>query len=443
MADLIFPLKEQFKKALAKFQGHYDIIVLGAGPAGLSFATSAHDCGEKSILIIEKEKHLGGVLNHCLSDGFGEDTFAENLTGKEYVSRLVDMVEKRRIDYKLNTTVLSVTEDKCVYTVSPKGGLVFYKAKAIVYALGAHEVPRGSLCIPGSRPNGVYPAGTIQKMGSERKKLGLKNVVIFGSNDVGLSASHALSHDGINVQMIVEPHSYFRGGDTNKKKSLDEHNIPLKLSHTIVQILGKPQIESVVIAACRENGDVIEGTEQEVPCDALLISMGLSPENTILEEANVQISPYTKGPITNDKGETSVKGIFAIGNALFIHDKVDRIVRESIRVAIDVVKSIRASENSNVEITTKACSIPVTFDENILYLQPERIDSENADDNIPVSIRPKCERENCKILVKFDDTVYSAVYKHVLHTNAISTVYIAKADLINANAKSIQVLIEK
>lgn len=441
MANLISPLKEQFKKALAKFQGHYDIIVLGAGPAGLSFATSAYDCGERSILIIEKEKRLGGVLNHCLSDGFGEETFAENLTGKEYVSRLVDMAEKRRIDYKLNTTVLSVTEDKCVYTVSPKNGLVFYKAKVIVYALGAHEVPRGSLCIPGSRPNGVYSAGTIQKMGSERKKLGLKNVVIFGSNDVGLAAAHALTHDGINVKMIIEPRSYFRGGDTNKQKSLDDHNIPLRLSHTIVQILGKPQIEKVVVAKCNENGEVIKGTEEEISSDALLISMGLSPENTILEEANIAISPYTKGPVTNDKGETSIKGIFAIGNALFIHDKVDRIVRESIHAAINVVKSIRASENTE-SVPKGKYRISVASDDNILYTVPELIDVENADDNIAISIRPKYEKKNTKIVVKFDGMPYSTVLKPVLHTNAITTVYIAKNDLKNCNATRVEVSIE-
>lgn len=443
MPKFISPLKEQLKKTIAKFHGSYDVIILGAGPSGLSVATSIYDGGVKSILIIEKEETLGGVLNHCISDGFGEETFATNLTGKEYVSRLVDMVHSRRIDYKTKTTVLNITDDKCVYTVSPTNGLVFYKAKVIVYALGAHEVPRGSLFIPGTRPNGVFSAGTIQKMGDSKEKFNFKNVVIFGSNDVGLSASHTLTHNGVNVKMVVEPHSYIRGGDKNKLKSIDEHNIPLKLSHTIVQILGKPNIEKVVIASCDRKGNVIPHTEEEVPCDALLISMGLSPESDIIRDCGATISSSTLGPIVNDKNETTIPGIFSVGNASFIHDNVDRIVRECIRTAINVVKYIKGQSLENGSEKQQKV-VFVEKDNHFLYVAPEKIDVDTADETIELFLRPSDEMENITIFAKFNEAKeYMRINKSCLHSNAITPIYIAKKDLQEAEINKITISVEQ
>lgn len=306
-----------------------DIIIIGAGPAGLAAAIAAKKAGIDSLIVFERDEIPGGILNQCIHTGFGLHRFKVELTGPEYAHRDVVEAEKLGIDIRLGVTVLDLNQDKIVTCISHEKGLEKYKAKAIILAMGCRERPRGALATPGTRPAGVYAAGTAQKFLNMQGYMPGKNIVILGSGDIGLIMARRMVLQGANVLACVEIMPYSSGLNRNIVQCLEDFNIPLYLEHTVVDIKGKNRLESVTVTKVDSSRTPIPGSEFEIPCDTLLLSVGLIPENELTNCANAQISRVTSGPVVNSHFETSVEGIFACGNVLHVHDLVDYVSSES------------------------------------------------------------------------------------------------------------------
>ena len=306
-----------------------NLIIIGGGPAGLAAAKSAYDAGERDILILEREDKLGGILNQCIHNGFGLHTFKEELTGPEYAARYVDEVLKRGIEYKLGTTVLSIDKNRRVTCANEKDGLLVYDAKAIILACGCRERPRGAINIAGCRAAGIFSAGTAQKLINIDGYMPGKEVVILGSGDIGLIMARRMTFQGAKVKAVVELMPYSSGLNRNIVQCLKDFDIPLLFSHTVVEIKGKGRVSSVVIAEVDKNLNPIKGTEQEIKCDTLLLSVGLLPENELSKMADVKLSHVTGGAVVDDDMMTETDGIFACGNVLHVHDLVDFVSEES------------------------------------------------------------------------------------------------------------------
>ena len=307
----------------------YDIVIIGGGPAGLAAAVSARDAGVERILILERDSELGGILNQCIHNGFGLHTFQEELTGPEYAARFIDQVEERKIPYLLNTMVLDVNHDRVITAMNKTDGLFQISAKAIILAMGCRERPRGALNIPGTRPAGIYSAGTAQRLVNMEGFLPGRKVVILGSGDIGLIMARRMTLEGAQVQVVAELMPYSGGLKRNIVQCLDDYGIPLKLSHTVVDIQGKERVTGVTIAQVDEKSKPIPGTEEHIPCDTLLLSVGLIPENELSKAVGVELSPVTNGPTVNESLETSIPGVFACGNVLHVHDLVDYVSEEA------------------------------------------------------------------------------------------------------------------
>ena len=305
----------------------YDVVVIGGGPAGLAAALKAREKVEK-VAVLERNDELGGILNQCIHSGFGLHVFKEELTGPEYAQRYVDMVAETDIFCYLNTMVLDVTEDKHVVAMSEDGMLVF-EAGSVVLAMGCRERTRGQIRIPGTRPAGVFTAGLAQRyVNLENFKPGSR-VVILGSGDIGLIMARRLTLEGIKVVGVYELMPYANGLYRNIKNCLDDFGIPLHLSTTVTKIVGSKRIQAVEVSAVDENLKPIPGTEEIIPCDTLLLSIGLIPENELSKKAGIELNPVTNGPKVDNALETSVKGIFACGNVLHVHDLVDQVTKEA------------------------------------------------------------------------------------------------------------------
>lgn len=307
----------------------YEVVIIGGGPAGLAAAMSAYDNGAKDILILERDRLLGGILNQCIHNGFGLHTFNEELTGPEYANRYIDEVKKRNIEYRLNTMVIDISADKTVTTISSESGLVSIKAKTVILAMGCRERSRGALNIPGYRPAGIFSAGTAQRLVNMEGYMPGKRVVILGSGDIGLIMARRMSLEGAKVSVVAELMPYSGGLKRNIVQCLDDFDIPLKLSHTVTQIKGKERVEAVVISEVDSKGQPIPGTEEEYECDTLLLSVGLIPENELSRDMGIHINPVTSGAFVNDRLETNIDGVFACGNVLHVHDLVDFVSQEA------------------------------------------------------------------------------------------------------------------
>ena len=301
----------------------YDIVIIGGGPAGLAAAVAARDNGIESILILERDKELGGILNQCIHNGFGLHTFKEELTGPEYAARFEEQVYERNIEYKLNTMVMDISHDKVVTAMNREEGLFEIQARAVILAMGCRERSRGALNIPGYRPAGIYCAGTAQRLVNMEGFMPGREVVILGSGDIGLIMARRMTLEGARVKVVAELMPYSGGLKRNIVQCLDDYGIPLKLSHTVVDIRGKERLEGITLAAVDGKGKPIPGTEEDYTCDTLLLSVGLIPENELSNGMGVEMNRVTSGPVVNESLETNIEGVFACGNVLHVHDLVD------------------------------------------------------------------------------------------------------------------------
>lgn len=306
-----------------------DLVIIGGGPAGMSAAVAAYESGVRDILIIERDTALGGILQQCIHNGFGLHRFGEELTGPEYAWRYEARVRELGIPVKLGTTVLDITPEKVITATNPEDGIFKIKARAVILAMGCRERPRGALNIAGSRPAGIYSAGTAQKYVNIKGYLPGKEIVILGSGDIGLIMARRMTLEGAKVKMVCEIMPHSGGLARNIEQCLNDFDIPLRLSHTVVEIHGKERVEGVTVARVDEERNPIPGAYEFVPCDTLLLSVGLIPENELTKKAGIKLDPATNGAAVDENRETSVSGIFACGNVVRVHSLVDYVSEEA------------------------------------------------------------------------------------------------------------------
>ena len=361
----------------------YDIAIVGAGPAGLAAAAAAYDAGAKSIVLIEREAAPGGILNQCIHAGFGLHTFNEELTGPEYAARFIAKVNERGIDMLLSTMVLSIAEDKTITAMNRTDGVFTIKPKAIVLCMGCRERSRGALNIPGFRPAGIYSAGTAQKLVNIMGYMPGREVVILGSGDIGLIMARRMTLEGAKVKVVAELMPYSGGLKRNIVQCLDDFGIPLKLSHTVVDIRGRERVEGVTIAEVGADLKPIAGTEEYYPCDTLLLSCGLIPENELSRGMGVGMHPVTGGPVVNESLETDIEGVFSAGNALHVHDLVDYVSEEAAAAGRNAAKYALGESKAS----SSAARIKIELSGGIRYAVPSVIDPAKVEENLTVRMR--------------------------------------------------------
>ena len=377
----------------------YDIVIIGGGPAGLAAAISAKKSGVDSVLILERDRELGGILNQCIHNGFGLHTFKEELTGPEYAGRFIEQVKELDVEYKLNTMVMDISSQKIITAMNREEGLFEIQAKAIVLAMGCRERSRGALNIPGYRPAGIFSAGTAQRLVNIEGYMPGKEVVILGSGDIGLIMARRMTLEGAKVKVVAELMPYSGGLKRNIVQCLDDYGIPLKLSHTVVDIKGKERLEGITLAQVDAHGKPVPGTEEEYSCDTLLLSVGLIPENEISRGMGVDMNPVTSGPNVNESLETNLEGVFACGNVLHVHDLVDFVSEEAAVAGRNAARYILTGKEQNPE--TKIVGInPI---EGVRYTVPGTINVNHMDENLTVRFRVGGVYTNCYISAYFDD----------------------------------------
>ena len=374
----------------------YDLVIVGGGPAGLAAAAAAKDSGIDSILILERDRELGGILNQCIHNGFGLHTFKEELTGPEYAARFIERVRERKIEYKLNTMVMEISPQKVVTAMNWEEGLFEIKARAVILAMGCRERSRGALNIPGYRPAGIYSAGTAQRLVNMEGFMPGREVVILGSGDIGLIMARRMTLEGAKVKVVAELMPYSGGLKRNIVQCLNDYGIPLKLSHTVVEIRGKERLTGITLAEVDKNGKPIPGTEEDYSCDTLLLSVGLIPENELSGGMGVAMNRVTSGPRVNESLETSVEGVFACGNVLHVHDLVDFVSEEAAAAGRHAASYIKEGRKEN------AREIAINAVEGVRYTVPCTISPERMEDTQVVRFRVGNVYKNCCIGVYFD-----------------------------------------
>ena len=402
----------------------YDLVIVGGGPAGLAAAIAAKDNGIDSILIIERDRELGGILNQCIHNGFGLHTFKEELTGPEYASRFIAQVEERGIEYKLNTMVMDISNDKVVTAMNSTDGMFTVEAKAVVLAMGCRERSRGALNIPGYRPAGIFSAGTAQRLVNIEGYMPGRRVVILGSGDIGLIMARRMTLEGAKVLAVAELMPYSGGLKRNIVQCLNDFDIPLYLSHTVVDIQGKERVEGITIAEVGPDRKPIPGTEERYTCDTLLLSCGLLPENELSKSAGVELSQVTSGPVVNDSLETSVAGIFACGNVLHVHDLVDFVSQEAAAAGKNAAVYIKAGEKD-----AQAVMLPISPEGGVRYTVPSFVRPSEMEENLTVRFRVGDVYKNKVIAVYFDDQLISKKKRQVMAPGEMEQVILKKNKL--------------
>ena len=367
-----------------------ELVIIGGGPAGMSAAVAAYDSGIRDILILERDSALGGILQQCIHNGFGLHKFGEELTGPEYAARYEKMVKERNIPYKLGTMVLDITENKVITATNTEDGVFQIEAKAIILAMGCRERPKGALNIAGTRPSGIFTAGTAQKFVNMKGYMPGKNVVILGSGDIGLIMARRMTLEGAKVHAVCELMPYSGGLARNIEQCLNDFNIPLMLSHTVTKIHGKERLEGVTIAKVDEKRKPIPETAEFIPCDTLLLSVGLIPENELSKTAKVRLSNVTSGAVVDQDRQTSIEGIFACGNVLHVHDLVDFVSDEAEIAGKSAAAYIRGNAENKI-------NIPIKTDGRVRYSVPQVITGEK---DITVYFRVSDVFRKVKVIVK-------------------------------------------
>ena len=382
-----------------KVMKHVDIVVIGGGPAGLAAAIEAKKNGVKDILVIERDRELGGILMQCIHNGFGLHVFKEELTGPEYAERFIDELSEMGIEYKLDTMVTDIDENKVVKAMNTEDGLMKIQAKAVILTMGCRERTRGAIAIPGTRPAGVMSAGTAQRYINMEGYMVGKKVVILGSGDIGLIMARRMTLEGAEVLAVAELMPFSGGLTRNIVQCLDDFDIPLLLSHTVSEIRGKDRVEEVVISKVDENFRAIPGSEKTYECDTLLLSVGLVPENELSRSAGIEIDPITNGPVVNEAMETSVPGIFASGNVVHVHDLVDFVTAESRRAGENAAKFVLGLLHQDGPVQSTSAGAGVN------YIVPHIIRKSNVEEDVTLFMRVGSVFQNAEIIVRADDKI--------------------------------------
>ena len=369
-----------------------DVLIIGGGPAGLAAAIAAHDAGCRNVLILERDAQLGGILNQCIHNGFGLHTFQEELTGPEYAQRFIDQAAQRNIPFLLNTMVLSIAPDKTVTALNSIDGCFTIQAKSVILAMGCRERPRGALNIPGFRPAGIYSAGTAQRLVNIEGRMVGRRVVILGSGDIGLIMARRLTLEGAEVLGVYEAKSTPSGLTRNIHQCLHDYNIPLHLSHTVTRVFGADRLTGVEVAEVDEAMRPIPGTEQRIDCDALIVSVGLIPENELAESLGVPLDGHTRGPVCDGQLMTEVPGIFSCGNALHVNDLVD-YVSASGELAGKSAAHFAAHTRDEVALT---------ISDDFGYLVPQRLDRTEDNSSVTLYFRSAAVLGPCRVVLTID-----------------------------------------
>jgi NADPH-dependent 2,4-dienoyl-CoA reductase/sulfur reductase-like enzyme len=400
-----------------------DIVIVGGGPAGLAAAiAAAKEDATLSILILERDHELGGILNQCIHNGFGLHTFNEELTGPEYAERFEQQLSGLNIQYMLDSMVLDVSSG-LVTAVNSAKGVFEVECGAVVLCMGCRERPRGALNIPGLRPAGVFTAGTAQRLVNIEGYMPGKEVVILGSGDIGLIMARRMTLEGAKVKAVCELMPYSGGLKRNIVQCLDDFDIPLLLSHTVIDIKGKERVSSVVIAEVDANSKPIPGTEQEITCDTLLLSCGLIPENELSRAADIKIDPATNGPVVNESFETSVPGIFACGNVLHVHDLVDYVSEESGRAGKSAARFVKNS------LTSVSQSISIRKGNGVRYTVPSTVRVTNLADDLIIRFRSTGVFKDAYVDVLFDGEQKLHRRKQIITPGEMEQVILKREDL--------------
>ncbi len=375
---------------------YYDLVVIGGGPAGLAAAIAARQKGIENILVLERDRELGGILQQCIHNGFGLHIFKEELTGPEYAERFIDELVRMNIDYRLDTMVLRIQPDRRIQAVNPQEGLLSIQAGAIVLAMGCRERTRGSLLIPGSRPAGIYTAGAAQRLVNiEGCRVGRK-AVILGSGDIGLIMARRLTLEGARVEAVVEIMPWAGGLNRNIVQCLFDFDIPLLLSHTVTNIYGRNRLTAVDIAQVDTERRVLPQTIRHIECDTLLLSVGLIPENELSMQCGITLDPVTRGPVVDETMATSIEGIFACGNVVHVHDLVDFVTEESRKAGRS------AADYLQRQASAAMAPIAVVADPSIRYVVPQFIHPGSLDTDLTVFFRSREVYDQALVVASLD-----------------------------------------
>ncbi len=410
-----------------------DLVIIGGGPAGMAAAVAAHEAGVRDILILERDNALGGILRQCIHNGFGLHRFGEELTGPEYAYRYEKMVSEKGISYMLNTMVIEVSPDRVVTAMNSDEGIFTVEAGAVILAMGCRERPKGALNIAGHRPSGIYTAGTAQKFVNMKGYMPGHKVVILGSGDIGLIMARRMTLEGAEVKAVCELMPYSGGLARNIEQCLNDFNIPLRLSHTVVNIHGRERLEGVTIARVDANRRPIKESEEYIPCDTLLLSCGLIPENELTKGAGITLDRVTGGASVNGERETEIEGIFACGNVLHVHDLVDYVSEESAIAG-------KAAADYIAGRSEKQVSVKLKTDGRVRYTVPQRL---TKIENTSVYFRVADVYRDAKIVVRDGDRVIISKKKQRLAPAEMEKVELTKEIISSLSGGELSFAIEQ